>query len=483
MDAQRKVVLAGAGIAAAAALIRAPGLFSDLWLDEIWSLDSARAASSWTDIFLRIHLDNNHHLNTLYLWAIGDSAPPVLYRMLAFVSGVVSVLVAWRLAAREGRLAAGVTAVTFSLSHLLVYYSSEARGYAPAVLFSLLAWGVLQRHAEQPSWRYVLAFTGCALLGVMAHRTVGFFLVGAYVWYDAEMQQRHRVREATRLTWRTFSLPVVSVAAFAAVSLRNTMVGGGLAYRLDDIAAQALSNLVGGPTGGPLMWIAAGLVAVLFAAALWQRWQAGDRRWILYATTVVLLPLILGLAGRPETLSARYFIVPAAFALLAVSIFLGRGLADGGRRRLLARVSLAVVVGLGAASMAERRTSNRGQYRRAFAEMLTAAGDQSVTVASAERFGGHAFRTRTVLNYYRRTSPMTSRLLYVEPAEYPPSGTDWIIVESPEARPGEPSHRDRYARLFDLHRDYLAPELSGVNWHLYRQADRPGPQRVAEAQR
>ena len=172
-----------AAIVLGAAAVRVPGLFSDFWLDEIWSLDNALAAASWTDIF-RIRFDNNHHLNSLYLWLIGDGAPLPVYRLPAFAAGIASVVAAWALAAREGRFPAIVTCVTFSLSYLLVYYSSEARGYALVVLFSLAGWLVVQRHAERPSKGHTLVLAACAVLGVMAHRTFVLFLVGAYVWFD-----------------------------------------------------------------------------------------------------------------------------------------------------------------------------------------------------------------------------------------------------------------------------------------------------------
>src|SRR5262245_14211736 len=103
---------AAAAVALAAAALRVRGLFSDLWLDELWSLDGPAAARLWWDVVLRFNLDNNHHLNTLYLFMIGDGASAVQYRMLAFICGVLSVLVAMAIAGRHGRTAAVVAAVT-----------------------------------------------------------------------------------------------------------------------------------------------------------------------------------------------------------------------------------------------------------------------------------------------------------------------------------------------------------------------------------
>ncbi len=324
--------LAATAIALGAAALRARGLFADLWLDEIWSLNGAFGVRSWWDIFVRLTIDNNHHLNTLYLLLIGDGASAVQYRLLAFVTGVLAVLVAAVIAARDGRASAVVAALLFGSSYLLVFYSSEARGYAPVVLFSLVAWLVVLRHAEAPSTAAVIALSACTLAGVMAHRSYGFFLVGAYVWFDFHQQRRSKIRAATRLSLRTFAVPLALVLAFAVIAFRNTTVGGGPAYRLHTIIAQTLSSLGSGPAHGWAMWLMAALVAVLFAAALIDRWHARDDRWVLYLTSVVLIPAVLGIA-QPSVLTPRYFIVPAAFALLAISIWLGRAIERGGIAR------------------------------------------------------------------------------------------------------------------------------------------------------
>ena len=468
---------AAAAVALAAAALRVRGLFSDLWLDEIWSLDGAFAARHWWDIFLRFNLDNNHHLNTLYLFMIGDGASAVQYRMLAFICGVLTVLVAVAIAGRHGRSASLVAALTFGSSYLLVFYSSEARGYSPVVFFSLLAWFIVQRHAEASGWPKIIALSVCTLAGAMAHRTYGFFLAGAFIWFDFHMQRRSSIRTATRLTWQTFGLPGALVVLFAAVALRNSVVGGGPSYRLDTVLAQTLSSVGSGPTVGALMWMVAAGIGLLFALAVIDRWRAGDDRWVFYVVTVAVLPLILGLAGRPETLSPRYFIVPAAFALLAISIFLGHMLERGGLRRLAAMLAVGLLVCLGLWRATDERSFDRGRYRSAVAEMLSSVPDGTVTIASSERFGGHDFRTKMVVDYYRRAVPGYQRLQYLDEKSYPSAGTDWMILESPFPRSGEAEYHDRYERVFRLHRDYRTSDLSGITWHLYRKADGSAPPR------
>jgi uncharacterized membrane protein len=47
---------------------------------------------------------------------------------------------AWWVGSRDSPTTAVVTAVLFATSAAFVFYSSEARGYAPAVSLTLVAW-------------------------------------------------------------------------------------------------------------------------------------------------------------------------------------------------------------------------------------------------------------------------------------------------------------------------------------------------------
>ena len=72
----------------------------DLWLDELWSLSFARQMTSPLDVWTAIHHDNNHPLNTLYLFVVvhlvGAHASPMLFRLLSLVSGAAMLVVLFR---------------------------------------------------------------------------------------------------------------------------------------------------------------------------------------------------------------------------------------------------------------------------------------------------------------------------------------------------------------------------------------------------
>src|SRR3954452_10860912 len=113
-----------------AIVLRIWASLDDFWLDEIWSWVKAMQLKSPLEVFTRVHHDNNHHLNTLVLYAIGRDAPFYLYRLPAVLAGIGTVLLCGWVARPWGRPAAVTAILLTGCSFLLIEYSSEARGYA-----------------------------------------------------------------------------------------------------------------------------------------------------------------------------------------------------------------------------------------------------------------------------------------------------------------------------------------------------------------
>ena len=81
-------------ILAAAILLRAPGLFTDFWLDEIWALRTMESVHAVAEIFNGIHRDVNHYLISLWMFGVGLTQPFWLYRLPSLVAGAVAVVAA-----------------------------------------------------------------------------------------------------------------------------------------------------------------------------------------------------------------------------------------------------------------------------------------------------------------------------------------------------------------------------------------------------
>src|SRR3982751_6089519 len=101
-----------------------------LWPDEAWSVIYAAQARDPLGVFLRINHDNNHHLYSLWLQAIGPAAPPLLARAPAIVAGSLCIVVAAVFAGRRSASAGLLAALLFAVTPIFVVFGSEARGYS-----------------------------------------------------------------------------------------------------------------------------------------------------------------------------------------------------------------------------------------------------------------------------------------------------------------------------------------------------------------
>ena len=134
-------------------LLRLAASMGDFYLDEIWSFYFSRQISSPLDVF-KLNHDNNHILNTLYLYMVGGepfffAGKPTFipHRLFSVLSGVVSLFLVWKIASRQGRVEAFTALVLCGLSYPLVIYSSEARGYSPEIMFALASFSVRRKTA------------------------------------------------------------------------------------------------------------------------------------------------------------------------------------------------------------------------------------------------------------------------------------------------------------------------------------------------
>ena len=162
------------GIAAAilvASAYRLVASLDDFWLDEIWSWLIATRIESAMQIFTEIRHDNNHFLNTWLIYVLGTDRHWFFYRLPAVAAGIGTVVICGLIARRWGRPGPLTATLITGASFPLIQYSSEARGYAYALLLAVAAFEIVQRSLEKPRlWQDGL-FACCAVLGFLAHVT------------------------------------------------------------------------------------------------------------------------------------------------------------------------------------------------------------------------------------------------------------------------------------------------------------------------
>lgn len=162
-----------AGAVLTGLFLRMRGAAGDLWLDEIWTLRLIGPATSVSDIFLRTPHDNNHYLNSAWLFAVGPEASTLAMRAASVVLGCLSVIAAAFATAKQAKTASVLAAALFATSYFFVHYGSEARGYSGMILCILSARAALDSLMEdRPPLLAWWIFFAAVCLGVFFHLTM-----------------------------------------------------------------------------------------------------------------------------------------------------------------------------------------------------------------------------------------------------------------------------------------------------------------------
>jgi len=464
--------LLAAGLLVAAAL-RAAGLGTELWMDELLSLRSVQALSSPLQVFTEVHSDNNHYLNSLWMWTVGSGAPGWLLRLPPLLFGVALVGLAYRIERSGGRLPAIVAAALVCVSYPLIHYSSEARGYGYVLPCALLAYGLFRSWASGADPRTGVLYAVVSALAFLAQLGFATVFAAFLLWSCLLVLGSGEKMRALRAHLAVQALPAVTLGVLWAIDLRHMTPAGGFA-RLSPVQslAGALGLVVGVAPGVPAAVVAiAACVAILLGARASYR---DSREETLFLALAIVLSLATG--ALPGYGYPRYYLTAFLFSLLLLGRAAAAGLATP-RWRVPAAILLLLLGAFNLLQTARFVSIGRGKYSEAVADMIAATAVRPVTVT-----GSHDLGTVLELGYYGPSADGVSAFAYycheastlgcvrsrpsLARGETPPR---FYILASLEDRFDPPAllgvpDLGEYEKV----RAYPKYGLSGVYWVVYR---------------
>ncbi len=320
------VILAGVAL-------RIFGGFTEFWFDEIWTSLAVRKLRSLPEIFTRYTNSNNHHLNTLFFFLIGETRHWIVYRIPSLIAGILTIPLVWLAARRVGRLEAALATGITAASYLMCYYSSEARGYALVLFFAVAAWYAVERIGDAPSQRWRLILWLSVILGFLSQLMFAIAFIALVIYFPFRCRDSRTAWREIAANWvKAFGLPLVFMGFFYLTVVRRMTNPGGPEYRLLDVLVRALSFASGG--GEALSLLAYGsavLTACIVLLSIFRLWRKKTSEWIFFLAVIFLAPA-MAILHPPGVLFVRYFLISILFGYIA-SAFLFADLLRGAVRQ------------------------------------------------------------------------------------------------------------------------------------------------------
>ncbi|MES2794152.1 MAG: hypothetical protein V4719_31350 [Planctomycetota bacterium] len=464
------------GILLLAALLRLPGLWTDFWLDEIWSWTlvwdlklQSRIGGVW-DIFTQIHQDNNNYVNTLFLYLCGPSAALAVYRIPAFLAGMATVWLGGWLVVRwtQGRELSEPTALLVGMgllatSQVEVVYSSEARGYALAGCAALATQWCLGALLKSGQWRIAVAYALIASAGFLSHLSFLPVFLAHVVWSLAAIIWRRHTAGSWKLLLVkltiAFGIPALLVGWLWLVDLSQAKVGGGPELQPWLVACDTFSM----PWGASLPeWCSlpcALLMVGLLITGLWSLRRAANLEIVSLASLTIIAPAVLFGLAPDGLVYPRHFLVSLSLLIPIAGVGIAHWLAA---ERNLIRLAGMVAVGvwcLGNGSELVRfYEAGRGQYQTAL-DHITAGSSGRLTAVG----GDFDFRNSMVMTFYQARSKKYQSLRYLPQQAWNQYRPDWIIAHDQTRDSQFPKEIQALGLTYTL--DGTFPYAGPVGWH------------------
>ena len=315
------------------AVLRAAGLNTPLWYDEIWTVDT-HIRLPWGEM-MREYSMNHHYFFSmkakLVSQVFGDQA--WAYRFPSMLFGVGLVGAVWWLAKEiTDTKSAHVSALLVALSYHQVWFSQNARGYTELAFWSTLGLIFFLKGVRQPTVSTWIAFGLTAAAAVFTHLTGAFFFVAlGLVWLVSLVTGFGR----SHLTREWVLQPLIgTVIASALILLAYLPILPSIVNTMGEVSASSAVDLMQeyqsplwtliegfqttvGDTGLlPLIVAIGSLVAVMFGAARAHLTQPLFF-WTIAAHVVVTLAILMSLDMR---IWPRFFFVDIGLVIILIVI-------------------------------------------------------------------------------------------------------------------------------------------------------------------
>jgi hypothetical protein len=276
-----------------------------------------------------------------WLFAKLGSAPELI-RLPSLIAGVLTIPLTFLVGRRAMNDVVGlIAAAIVALSPFMVYFSTEARGYALAIVFLVASTLALLHAIDSRGRGWWAAYAAFAALAMYSHYTAVFPLLAQFLWVLWAVPAARKAALYANLLALLLYLPwtsgVLDDRSSPTIALVEAFVASGFDQKLKALEAWVFGGPYLPPAEFPGTWVVVvGVVGVTVAAIgavfSWLRRRrpsariATDRGFALLlflGLSTPVLELVLDLLGGPGVFGARNLGTASAGAALAIGAVVG----------------------------------------------------------------------------------------------------------------------------------------------------------------
>jgi hypothetical protein len=457
-------LLLGVGTLVCAVIICAAAR-GDLWLDEIWSIFFAEAAKSPWDIISLFKHDNNHLLNTFYLYLIGKQNHLVVYRFFSITVGIGSLFLLTVLAGKWGHLESIFVLLFAGFSYPLILFFSEARGYAPAIFFALSSLFVLEKCLTNYSTIKLLLFWLSSCLGTLSHLSFVIVFLSLSVWVlYKEFSGPSSLKAKLYNSFKYLFIPSAFILVFYLFYARGMTIGGGDINDTSTEISKGIIYLLGLPHSlTRLEFTVLGLFAIVTLIGTYLFCQDKNKLWSFVIGVLVLPPIVIIFTTRPTVYYFRYLVVTYPFFYLMLSHIFGKLYRKSNRYSYVAIILICLYLIGQMQQLWPLFKYGRGNYQAILREVSNNSSGNVLRIGS-----DHDFRNKMLLSFYQRFMPPYQSLHYIDQKLWNIDSPEWIILHKADRsfKP-EPFISISDQQTYKLTKVERSVGESGFSWFLY----------------
>jgi hypothetical protein len=440
----------------------------ELWLDELWSVLLTRTMETPVDV-LSVKHDNNHLLNSLWMWMCGATAPPWLLRFpsLLFAAAAITLLCVECVRRKQQWLT--FFTIMFTTSYPFVLYGSEARGYSIMILCVVAGAWALDRLLVAPDRTAAVVFAISGFAGCWAHAAFSLFLVPALLWLTYGV-----IAKRPNISWPLFVMaalpPLVTGALLGSVFYTQMEIGGGPLLPYVQVVFSTISVSFGGEelslNAVPLSaWcvIASLFICAVCALELLWWYRENDRRSSL-CLLVLAAPAFAITLTHPDFVLTRYFLIQIVALYVLMARSLARLSAKGSGGAFLAACVVCLFALLNLRHAVELIRYGRSHAVEVLAEIARSSNSPEELTVGGDHDNQNALR----LDYAKLVEPITRSLAYIPAYESANTAPRYVIRETLDRFEPMPDAFEARGTRYALTTTYPAPLLSGSWWYVYR---------------